>query len=224
MAMAATRQPMRMAVPAVFFLESAKPLTFVGSQALVFMEPIIKAFLTIPQYSRFARLMEDRQNVELLIQAVERLDRDQVDREKESFYWDQVRKEKAQLEEQLSAEVSQLKDLRSRQLLTDTQYRELKQTYGTIFEAGIGAEAILQILKNLNLDEMRTELIIETRSASGQRRRKASKQLQAVEAFRRSGNKPEWLVLTVLPVLPPELRPMVQLDGGRFATSDLNDL
>ena len=71
---------------------------------------------------------------------------------------------------------------------------------------------------------MRNELIQETFSASGQRRKKASKQLQVVEAFRRSGNKPEWMILTVLPVLPPDLRPMVQLDGGRFATSDLNDL
>ena len=132
--------------------------------------------------------------------------------------------EKAQLEEQLSSEVAQLKDLCPRQLLTDNQYRELKPKYGRVFEAGIGAEAILQILKSLNLEEMRVELIRETRSASGQRRRKASKELQVVEAFRRSGNKPEWMVLTVLPVLPPELRPMVQLDGGRFATSDLNDL
>jgi DNA-directed RNA polymerase subunit beta' len=132
--------------------------------------------------------------------------------------------EKAQLEEQLSAEVGQLKDLRPRQLLTDNQYRELRAKYGQVFEAGMGAEAILQILKDINLDEMRVELVRETRSASGQRRRKASKQLQVVEAFRRSGNKPEWMILTVLPVLPPELRPMVQLDGGRFATSDLNDL
>ncbi len=132
--------------------------------------------------------------------------------------------EKAKLEEQLTTEVEQLKDLSPRQLLTDSQYHELKQRYGRVFEAGMGAEAILQILKGINLDEMRAQLVRETRSASGQRRRKASKQLQVVESFRRSGNKPEWMILTVLPVLPPELRPMVQLDGGRFATSDLNDL
>jgi DNA-directed RNA polymerase subunit beta' len=132
--------------------------------------------------------------------------------------------EKAQLDEQLTTEADYLKDLRQQQLLSDNQYRELKQKYPQVFEAGMGAEAILQILKNIKLDEMRTELVKETRSTSGQRRRKASKQLQVVEAFRRSGNKPEWMVLTVLPVLPPELRPMVQLDGGRFATSDLNDL
>jgi len=132
--------------------------------------------------------------------------------------------EKTRLDEELSTDVEQLKDLRKRALLTENRYHELKQKYGQVFEAGMGAEAILQILKDVNLDELRSELIQETHSTSGQRRRKASKQLQIVEAFRRSGNKPEWMILTVLPVLPPELRPMVQLDGGRFATSDLNDL
>ena len=132
--------------------------------------------------------------------------------------------EKTRFEEELSANVEQLKDLRKRALLTENRYHELKQKYSQVFKAGMGAEAILQILKDVNLDELRSKLIQETHSTSGQRRRKASKQLQIVEAFRRSGNKPEWMVLIVLPVLPPELRPMVQLDGGRFATSDLNDL
>jgi len=132
--------------------------------------------------------------------------------------------EQAQLEEQLSAEVERLKDLRKYSLLTENQYYEFKQKYGQVFEAGIGAEAILRILTTINLDEIRNRLLQETRSASGQRRKKASKQLQIVEAFRHSGNKPEWMILTVLPVLPPDLRPMVQLDGGRFAVSDLNDL
>jgi DNA-directed RNA polymerase subunit beta' len=132
--------------------------------------------------------------------------------------------EKTQLEEKLSADVEQLKDLRKSALLTENQYYELKQKCGPVFNAEMGAEAILQLLKDVNLNEMRNELLLETRSASGQRRRKAAKQLQVVEAFRRSGNKPEWMILTVLPVLPPDLRPMVQLDGGRFATSDLNDL
>jgi DNA-directed RNA polymerase subunit beta' len=132
--------------------------------------------------------------------------------------------EKVQIDERLSADVEQLKDLRKCALLTENQYHELKQKYGQVFTAGMGAEAILQLLKDINLDEMRNELIQETRSASGQRRRRAAKQLQVVESFRRSGNKPEWMILTVLPVLPPDLRPMVQLDGGRFATSDLNDL
>jgi DNA-directed RNA polymerase subunit beta' len=132
--------------------------------------------------------------------------------------------EELKLRDELSAGIEQLKDLHVKELLAENQYNELKQKYDDIFEAGMGAEAILKITRAINLDQMRNELIQETFSASGQRRKKASKQLQVVEAFRRSNNKPEWMILTVLPVLPPDLRPMVQLDGGRFATSDLNDL
>jgi len=132
--------------------------------------------------------------------------------------------EKANLEKELSADVDQLKDLRLQRLLTESQHHDLKQKYGQVFEAEMGAEAILQLVKDINLDELHNELLQETHSTSGQRRKKASKRLQVVEALRRSGNKPEWMILTVLPVLPPDLRPMVQLDGGRFAISDLNDL
>jgi DNA-directed RNA polymerase subunit beta' len=117
-----------------------------------------------------------------------------------------------------------IKDLHVKELLAENQYNELKQKYPDVFEASMGAEAILKITRSINVEELRNELIQETLSTSGQRRKKASKQLQVVEAFRRSSNKPEWMILTVLPVLPPDLRPMVQLDGGRFATSDLNDL
>jgi len=132
--------------------------------------------------------------------------------------------EKIQLEEKVTSKVERLKTLHVKELLTESQYHELKQTYGEVFEAGMGAEAILQITRDIDLDKLRNELLQETQSSSGQRRKKASKQLRVVEAFRNSGNKPEWMILTVLPVLPPDLRPMVQLDGGRFATSDLNDL
>jgi DNA-directed RNA polymerase subunit beta' len=132
--------------------------------------------------------------------------------------------EKEQLEDVLPLKIEQLKSIRKGALLTETQYQELKQQYENVFKAEMGAEAILGLLKEIDLDALRSQLIEETHSSSGQRRRKASKQLQLVEAFRRSGNKPEWMVMTVLPVLPPDLRPMVQLDGGRFATSDLNDL
>jgi len=131
---------------------------------------------------------------------------------------------KTKREEELAAEIQKLKELHVKILLNESQYHDLKQKYGQVFEAGMGAEAILQITKNINLDEVRNGLLLETQSSSGQRRKKASKQLRVVEAFRYSGNKPEWMILTVLPVLPPDLRPMVQLDGGRFATSDLNDL
>ncbi len=132
--------------------------------------------------------------------------------------------EKTKLEEALSLDVERLKDIRVQNLLTETRYHEIKQKFPQVFEAGMGAEAILQVIKNINLDELRNELLQETYSSSGQHRRKAIKRLRIVEAFRRSGNKPEWMIQTVLPVLPPDLRPMIQLDGGRFATSDLNDL
>ncbi|MFH1775715.1 MAG: DNA-directed RNA polymerase subunit beta' [Chloroflexota bacterium] len=130
----------------------------------------------------------------------------------------------ATLEEKVSIEVEQLKDLRPRALLTESQYQELKERYGRIIEVGTGAEAILKVVKDINLDELHGQLLEEVHSSSGQRRKKASKRLRLTQAFRRSGNKPEWMILTVLPVLPPDLRPMVQLDGDRFATSDLNDL
>jgi DNA-directed RNA polymerase subunit beta' len=136
----------------------------------------------------------------------------------------QFTEEKSKIEEELALSVEKLKGLSVRALLTENQYHDFKQKFGNVFEAGMGAEAILQIMKGINLDEIRNRLLLETQSSSGQRRKKASKQLRVVEAFRNSGNKPEWMILTVLPVLPPDLRPMVQLDGGRFATSDLNDL
>ncbi len=109
-------------------------------------------------------------------------------------------------------------------LLTEAQYKEYKERFGNIFSAGMGAEAVLQILQRIEVDQLRVKLHAEISSSTGQRRKKATKRLRVVEALRRSGNKPEWMVFTVLPVLPPDLRPMVQLDGGRFATSDLNDL
>jgi DNA-directed RNA polymerase subunit beta' len=109
-------------------------------------------------------------------------------------------------------------------LLTDAKYRELQEKVGDVFQAGMGAEAVFAMLQRLDLDKLAERMQIETQSSSGQRRKKAVKRLRVVEALRKSGNKPEWMVFTVLPVLPPDLRPMVQLDGGRFATSDLNDL
>jgi len=128
------------------------------------------------------------------------------------------------LRDELIRDLEHLKELHVRKLLSENEYREQHQKYGHLFEAGMGAEAILKVIKQVDLYELRNQLLEENRSSSGQRRKKASKRLQVVEAFRRSGNKPEWMILTVLPVLPPELRPTVQLDGGRFAISDINDL
>jgi len=132
--------------------------------------------------------------------------------------------EKGRLQDEIQETIAAVECLHPRGLLTESQYRELRRECGDFFEAEMGAEAVLQILRDIDLEKLRRELIEEVRSSSGQRRKKASKRLRVVEAFWRSGNKPEWMILTVLPVLPPELRPIVQLDGGRFATSDLNDL
>jgi DNA-directed RNA polymerase subunit beta' len=155
---------------------------------------------------------------------IDAMERDQATVEEINKIRRDFETEKEQLEDALPSKIEQLKSIRKGALLTETQYQDLKQQYEDVFKAEMGAEAILKLLKEIDLDALRSQLIQETHSSSGQRRRKASKQLQLVEAFRRSGNKPEWMVLTVLPVLPPDLRPMVQLDGGRFATSDLNDL
>ncbi len=111
-----------------------------------------------------------------------------------------------------------------KQIISEKEYREAKEKYGDKFVAGIGAEAVKELLENIDLDELRNEIREELETAQGQKRSKLIKRLEVVESFKQSGNRPEWMILTVIPVIPPELRPMVQLDGGRFATSDLNDL
>jgi len=111
-----------------------------------------------------------------------------------------------------------------KQLLTETEYREYRDKYGNSFKAGMGAEAIKELLAEIDLSEMHRELRQELKEVSGQRKIRAIRRLEVVEAFKKSKNRPDWMILDVIPVIPPELRPMVQLDGGRFATSDLNDL
>ena len=116
-------------------------------------------------------------------------------------------------------------ELVPKQLLTDKEYHSYREKYGDEFEAGMGAEAIQKLLKQIDLDELAAELKTELAGlASGQKRVKLLKRLEIVEAFRQSGNRPEWMIMDVVPVIPPDLRPMVMLDGGRYATSDLNDL
>ncbi|HUU51043.1 MAG TPA: DNA-directed RNA polymerase subunit beta' [Nitrospinota bacterium] len=115
--------------------------------------------------------------------------------------------------------------LKERELLTEERYRELKEEHGDGFSAAMGAEAVCELLKRLDLQKLAKKLKKELNdSTSLQKKKKIIKRLKIVEAFRKSGNKPEWMILDVIPVLPPELRPLVPLDGGRFATSDLNDL
>ena len=114
--------------------------------------------------------------------------------------------------------------LEDKQLLSEGEYREARETFGNGFKAGMGAEAVKEMLCAMDLPSLAEELRTEVRETSGQRKVRAIRRLEVVEAFLASGNKPEWMILDIVPVIPPELRPMVQLDGGRFATSDLNDL
>ena len=114
--------------------------------------------------------------------------------------------------------------LEKKQLLNEKQYRDMREKYENDFEAGMGAEAIKKLLCEIDLDKTCAELREELETTTGQKHAKILKRLEVFEAFRQSGNRPEWMILDVIPVIPPDLRPMVQLDGGRFATSDLNDL
>jgi len=146
---------------------------------------------------------------------------------------EKIKKIEQELEEQIRAEtaerdetIKQLTDLHERQVLTETDYRMLQEVVPPgVFEAGMGAEAVYNyVSRKIDLDQLAVELRNEMQAASDVRRKKATKRLRVIEALRKSGNKPHWMIFTALPVIPPELRPMVQLDGGRFATSDLNDL
>ncbi len=150
---------------------------------------------------------------------------------------DALSHEREQLHEQAQGTKDELRKLRDEleslkpmQTLGETEFRNLDERYGAgakagrVFGAGMGAEAVREIISRMDLVELARSLHIEVRTSSGQRRKKAIKRLRLIEAFRRSGTRPDWMILSVLPVIPPDLRPMVQLDGGRFATSDLNDL
>ena len=114
--------------------------------------------------------------------------------------------------------------LMKNQILTEKEYTENREKYGDMFRAGMGAESILEMLREIDLEELYQELKNDLEGAKGQKKIRTVRRLEVVEAFRQSGNKPEWMILSVIPVIPPEIRPMVQLDGGRFASSDLNDL
>jgi len=138
---------------------------------------------------------------------------------------EQLESDVAELRAKFKADREELLGLAELQFLSEPRLRALKSKWGQVFKAGMGAEAFYEVLCNLNLDKLAEELWHEVRQGrSKQRRKRATKQLRVVEALRKSKNRPEWIILTVLPIIPPDLRPMVQLDGGRFATSDLNDL
>jgi len=154
--------------------------------------------------------------------------RDLVRRELEQAIDEQrqtVENQKTQMRAQLNDSLQELKELRERELLSETEYRDKSERWGNVFKASMGAEAVRELVGKIDLDQMVKELRSEIATTqSKQRKKKAAKRLRVAESFRKSGNRPEWMIMTMLPVLPPDLRPMVQLDGGRFATSDLNDL
>lgn len=134
-------------------------------------------------------------------------------------------KDLTELDGRLQQQRQELLSIESLQFLNESQYRDLEEKWGNVFSAGMGAEALYEICQDLDLDKLAAELRTQIRSTrSKQLKKKAIKRLRVVESLRKSSNRPEWMILTVLPVIPPDLRPMVQLDGGRFATSDLNDL
>src|SRR6202165_3270981 len=137
---------------------------------------------------------------------------------------DRLKKDTEGLSGDIESSKTQLDSLFVKQLLSDQEFREFTEKFGKVFKAGIGAQAIHDLLARIDLLQESGILREESKSTSGQKRQKAIKRLKVVEAFRKSGASATWMILDVLPVIPPELRPMVQLDGGRFATSDLNDL
>jgi DNA-directed RNA polymerase subunit beta' len=158
------------------------------------------------------RVDTDRKALEASIDAATKTQREGIQGELET------------LQQEIEATRTDLEALHPKQILTDTQFRDYSERFGRAFRAGIGAEAVRELLSRIELTSEMYRLREESKSTSGQRKQKAIKRLKVVEDFRKSNASPTWMVLEVLPVIPPELRPMVQLDGGRFATSDLNDL
>ncbi len=158
------------------------------------------------------RLDADKKSLEAQIEAATKTQREGIQGELEA------------LQQEIEQTRTDLEALHPKQILTDTQYRDYQERFGRTFRAGIGAEAVRDLLSRIDLQAEMYRLREESRSSTGQRKQKAIKRLKVVEDFRKSNSSPTWMVLEVLPVIPPELRPMVQLDGGRFATSDLNDL
>ena len=172
--------------------------------------------------------LEDSEAIQAQIDAADEngLSEEQIDAFKEQLRAlnEKYDSERAELDAEIQDQIDDMEGLAVGGLLTESRFRDLRDSCGDVFEAGMGAEAVLELLRGIDLDVMRDALQEEIRTTSGQRHKKAVKRLRVVEAFRKSENKPDWMIFTMLPVLPPELRPMVQLDGGRFATSDLNDL
>ncbi len=184
------------------------------------VQKIVKEKLDEIETEAKQNLQRDVEQIKMEVQKV----RAEADEQMETLR-NQLEDQSAESQNQNAHVRDELMELRSFAFLSESRYRELKGRWGQVFRADMGAEAFYDILRRIDLDKLAEDLWVEVRtSKSKQKRKKATTRLKVIEDFRRSKNRPEWMILTVLPVIPPDLRPMVQLDGGRFATSDLNDL
>ena len=171
-----------------------------------------------------ARRQRDMADAELLTDAERERKEQEVTQEQEKLQ-ERLQREMDGLVREEKEKLDLLEGLKVCRILTENEYRQLRDTALGVFRADMGAGAVRELIeRTVDLGKLAEDLNVEVQTTQGQRRKKATKRLRVVEAFRKSGNKPEWMILTMLPVIPPDLRPMVQLDGGRFATSDLNDL
>ncbi|NCC36383.1 MAG: DNA-directed RNA polymerase subunit beta', partial [Chloroflexia bacterium] len=171
-----------------------------------------------------ARRQRDLEDAELLTGAERERKEHEVSQEQEKLQ-ERLLRELEGLVREEKEKLDLLEGLKVCRILTENEYRQLREVAPGVFRADMGAGAVRELIEaTVDLAKQSEELQFEVQTTQGQRRKKATKRLRVVEAFRKSGNKPEWMILTMLPVIPPDLRPMVQLDGGRFATSDLNDL
>ncbi|MFV9503535.1 MAG: DNA-directed RNA polymerase subunit beta' [Oscillochloridaceae bacterium umkhey_bin13] len=171
-----------------------------------------------------ARRTRDMSDAELLTDAERERKEQEANQEKEKLQ-ERLQRELDGLVREEKDKLDQLDGLKVTRILSEMEYRQLRDTAPGVFRADMGAGAVRELIeRTVDLGKLAEDLQLEVQTTQGQRRKKATKRLRVVEAFRKSGNKPEWMILTALPVIPPDLRPMVQLDGGRFATSDLNDL
>ncbi len=171
-----------------------------------------------------ARRQRDLADAELITDAERERKEYEATQEQEKLH-ERLQRELDQLVREEKEKLDQLDSLKVTRILSEMEYRQLRDVAPGVFRADMGAGAVRELIeRTVDLGKLAEDLQLEVQTTQGQRRKKATKRLRVVEAFRKSGNRPEWMILTVLPVIPPDLRPMVQLDGGRFATSDLNDL
>ena len=192
----------------------------IAAQHIGSVQKVVKERLDELEAEAKADLNREEEQIKLTLSTVKA----EADEQMETLR-NQLEDQSQESQEQNASQCDELQDLKPFTFLSESRYRELKSRWGQVFRADMGAEAFFDILRRLDLDTLTDDLWNELRtSKSKQKRKKATTRLKVVDAFRRSGNRPEWMILTVLPVIPPDLRPMVQLDGGRFATSDLNDL